>query len=63
MKHKYKVGETVNFKDLTGNFISGAIIREQKNNLTIDGTVSYEVIKEGASYLVGENQILTLLNE
>jgi hypothetical protein len=63
MKHKYKVGETVNFKDLTGNFISGAIIREQKNNLTVDGTVSYEVIKEGASYLVGENQILTLLNE
>jgi hypothetical protein len=63
MKHKYKVGETVNFKDLTGNFISGAIIREQKNKLTIDGTVSYEVIKEGASYLVGENQILTLLNE
>jgi hypothetical protein len=63
MKHKYKVGETINFKDLTGNFISGGTIKEQKNNLSIDGAVSYEVIKEGASYLVGENQILTLLNE
>ena len=63
MKHKYKVGETINFKDLTGNLISGATIREQKSNLAVDGSVSYTVIKEGASYLVGENQILTLLNE
>ena len=63
MKHKYEVGETINFKDLSGNFISGGIIREQKNNLAVDGAVSYEVVKEGASYLVSENQILTLLNE
>jgi|MDTB01.3.fsa_nt_gb hypothetical protein len=63
MKHKYQIGETINFKDLTGNFISGGTIKEQKNNLAIDGTASYEVIKEGVSYMVGENQILTLLNE
>ena len=62
MKHKYKVGETINFKDLTGNTISGATIKEQKQNF-FNGEVSYDVVKEGSSYLVSENQILTLLNE
>tara|TARA_B100002019_G_C20723741_1_gene336047 strand:- start:129 stop:317 length:189 start_codon:yes stop_codon:yes gene_type:complete len=62
MKHKYKVGETINFKDLSGNTISGAIIKEQKQSF-FNGEVSYDVVKEGSSYLVSENQILTLLNE